>query len=395
MSKLLHSCAWLWCTLAVCAVGSHVASANPLRLRADALARAQSPVGLLVLQADGQGEEHSWLSAEALVWATGSDDSEADALVVSVVARDPEGRGDLRLGRFVMTAGAIRPVHLDGIAANLRAPRHIRFESFAGLAVSPRFEASVLDWVYGARASRSLGGWGGAGIAMVQRHNRDGLADREIGVDSTASVAKWLDVAGRLAVDLLNPGVSEAQLSTSTRRGSLRAEVYASHLSPSRILPATSLFSVLGDVASQRGGTSLRWRAAPRLDLFTDLGMRAIGGDLGASLRGRALLRLNEKGSASASIEGRRESAPDVGWSGVRATAVLPIMDALSASTEVELVVPDDGAKGRVWPWALASLSWRPGAAWQAACAIEASASPEYRHRVDGMVRLARQWGSL
>src|SRR4051794_9161260 len=41
--------------------------AEPLRLRADAIAETQAPAGLVVLQ--GQDKLHPWIDAEGLVWA--------------------------------------------------------------------------------------------------------------------------------------------------------------------------------------------------------------------------------------------------------------------------------------------------------------------------------------
>ena len=67
----------LWRRLATCAatvVGAigpaSVARADPLRLRADALAETQgtpAPAGLIVLQ--GEDARRPWIAAETLVWA--------------------------------------------------------------------------------------------------------------------------------------------------------------------------------------------------------------------------------------------------------------------------------------------------------------------------------------
>ena len=64
------------------------------------------------------------------------------------------------------------------------------------------------------------------------------------------------------------------------------------------------------------------------------------------------------------------------------------------SATELELVVPDEQDRGEVWPWALAALSWRC-APWEAAIAIEASASPELSSRFDILARLAHHWEGL
>ena len=90
----------------------------------------------------------------------------------------------------------------------------------------------------------------------------------------------------------------------------------------------------------------------------------------------------------------RRDGVGDAGWTGVRGTARIALPAALTASTEVELVLPDhDRGLGRVWPWALVALGWTSGP-WNAAVAMEASASPTDRRRLDALVQLGRTWGT-
>jgi hypothetical protein len=99
------------------------AHADPLRLRADALAEAQgtsSPTGLVIVQ--GQDSLKPWVDAEALVWAGAKPLMTGDVLVLTAHLREPHGYGELRAGRFVVTTGAIRPVQIDGGYAIGRAP---------------------------------------------------------------------------------------------------------------------------------------------------------------------------------------------------------------------------------------------------------------------------------
>src|SRR5262245_55799651 len=105
--------------LVLALVPERPAGADPYRLRADALAAVEPPAGLVVLE--GQGKPRSWASAEAVVWA-GAGDGPGDALVALIALRDPGGRGDLRLGRMVLTTGAVRPVQMDGGVARARLP---------------------------------------------------------------------------------------------------------------------------------------------------------------------------------------------------------------------------------------------------------------------------------
>lgn len=364
--------------------------AEPYRLRADALAQAEAPAGLLVLQADGA--EDPYLDAEALVWVGAGDDTEAQALVVSVRAREPSGIAEARLGRLVVTAGALRPLHLDGAAARVRLPYGFRLESFAGSPVAAGDEGRSWDWLAGGRASRALGDWGSAGVAYLHRRDAGRLAREELGLDAGGAATEWLDLGARAAFDLVDPGLAELSASAAARTGPWRFELYGSQRSPARLLPATSLFSVLGDMPARRIGTTVKWRAAPRLDLFGEAGVLGSGGEWGELLVARALLRLDDRGAGAIAGELRRESAPDGGWSGARATGRAPVGAGLMVAVEAELAVPDESSgRGGVWPWALASLSRRFGR-WEAAGAVEASSSPEHELRVDALARLTMLW---
>ncbi|HEX7837149.1 MAG TPA: hypothetical protein VF469_06775, partial [Kofleriaceae bacterium] len=80
-------------------------------------------------------------------------------------------------------------------------------------------------------------------------------------------------------------------------------------------------------------------------------------------------------------------------WTGARGAARIALPCSLAFSTELELVRPDEArGRGSLWPWALAALNWDRGD-WQSAIAVEASASPQYRSRVDALFQLSRRWG--
>jgi len=370
------------------------AAADPLRLRADAYATTASPAGLLVLEAGGLARPG--LTAEAVVWMAGErspgDDTQGDVLVIAVRARSKTGRVGAQLGRFVATLGAIRPEHIDGGALRLRLPAKLDVEAIAGSPVAPMAISRAWDWAAGGRIARRFGDYGSFGVAYLQRRDAGRLATEEVGFDAGAALGKRDDVGARVAYDVANPGVAEVMVSASHRRGALRTELYGSHRAASHLLPATSLFSVLGDVPAQRGGTVLTWRAAPRLDLIADLAAQRVDTDYGAELVGRARLRLDERGTSQLGGELRRSGVGMDAWTGARASARIALPRSLVVSSELELVVPDEArGRGTVWPWALGALAWERGD-WTCAVAVEASASPEYRGRVDGLVQLARRW---
>jgi hypothetical protein len=378
--------------IALAAASARSARAEPLRLRGDALAIAPAPAGLLVLDADG--DVAPWLSAEAVVWmgsGVRTEDASGDALVIAVEARAPGGRASARLGRFVATTGALRPVHLDGLAGRVRLPRRIDVELFGGVPVTPG-GVHLWDWLAGGRVSRRIGDWGAVGVAMLERREDGRRAAQELGVDAGAALGEKSDVGFRVAFDLISPGLADVQLVATRRFGALRVAARAGQRSPSHLVPATSVFSVLGDIAAQDAGATATWRAAPRLDLAADLGARRVDRELAAEVVARATLRLDDRGAGALGAELRRSGAYGTGWLGARGTARVPLAYGLAASAELELVRLDtDRAGGSLWPWGLVALSARRGG-WDGAIAVEASASPEYRHRVDVLAQLARRW---
>jgi hypothetical protein len=266
--------------------------------------------------------------------------------------------------------------------------------------VAARFGVDAYDWIVGGRISHRLGENAVAGISYVHQRDRGFIADEEVGFDAAFVPRPWLDVAARAAVDLVDdPGISEARLSAAARKGAWRLEAFGSRRSPARLLPATSLFSALGDVPSDELGVGTRWRAAPRLDVWASAAYRSVDeGEHrvdGAELRGRAALRLDDTGKKGVLMfELRRQQQGELStWTGLRGTARLPVHSKLVASSELELVIPDESrGRGAVWPWGLVALGWRPSESWEAACALEARASPESEFALSALLRLARRW---
>jgi hypothetical protein len=322
--------------LAVVLGASTRATAGPLRLRADALATTASPAGLLVLEADSKVQTN--LSAEAVVWIAGArtpgEDASGDVLVIAVDAHDAARRARARLGRFVSTLGALRAVHVDGGQLRVRLPHKIDAEAVAGVPVVPGLAtARSWDWIAGGRVARRFGFGGSLGVAYAQRRDAGQLAMEEVGVDAGLQLGKRSDVGARAAYNLASGGISEVMVSASHRDGDVRNELYVVHRDASRLLPATSLFSVIGDVPSQRAGTLVTWRAAPRLDVIMDLGARHVDRDVGVDITGRARLRLDDRGRSMLGGELRRGGVGDDAWLGARGMARIRLTSALAVSS--------------------------------------------------------------
>jgi len=381
------------------ATASGTASAQ-YRLRGDvyAFGTAPSPVGLFVL--NGQAKPTDWADAEAVVWlGTGyqspDPNTTGDVLVANIRLREPHGYGDLRLGRMLVSAGAIRPFQMDGASALGRIPHGPTVQVFGGVPVLPGFAAQAYDWAAGGRAAQRVAEYASLGVAYLQRRSEGRIAFEELGFDASTSPVKWLDAAGEVAVDLLHADVSSARGSLALRFGPARIEAYAIRRTPSHILPATSLFAAIGDVPSTLGGLSFSLRAAPRLDVWASGSADSIGGELGGRAQANATLRLDDRGDGAVGFELRRQWAPNGSWTGGRGMARIPIVYGLRASAEIEVVIPDEpDGRGSAWPWGIISLGYSPSfARWlDLAGGVEASASPTKLASVAAVFRASATW---
>ena len=164
-----------------CILHTSASHADPLRLRADAYAQTPQPAGLLVLQ--GEDRAKPWLSAEALAWLGTGADHTGDVLTLVVRARDVEGRGEARAGRFLVATGAVRPLHIDGASVLARTPWGTSLEAFGGVPVVPRFGERDYDWAVGGRLAQRVADRATLGFAYLQRRDHGRLSDEEVGGD--------------------------------------------------------------------------------------------------------------------------------------------------------------------------------------------------------------------
>jgi hypothetical protein len=363
------------------------ASADPLRLRGDALVESRSPVGLLVLR--GEDRFQPGVDAEAVA-GLGLGETSGDVQTMTIRLRDPAGRAELRVGRFVFTAGAIRPLQLDGARALVRAPTGTSLETFVGSPVQRAYDVS-----YSARAAQRIGELLTLGGAYLVQRRGGSIADQEIGPDFMFAPARWLDMVGRMAFDLRDPGIVDALASAAARTSKassldLRFEVFATHRSPGRLLPATSLFSVLGDLPSTTSGGTVRWRAAPRLDLLVT-GAAVHTGTTGGMGTVRATLALDDDeafNGGNVGLELRRQDVAEAKWTGVRVLGSVPLSPAIRVGAELEVVRPDvPVGTSRVWPWALVSCGYRASESWTFAAAAEGMRTRDDRNELHAMLR--------
>jgi hypothetical protein len=367
-----------------------IVHAQQSSLAVEAWGETYRPAGLV--QVESSVKAYPWLSGEAQAWtgkSPNADQGSGDVVVLTVRARDPEGGGEATAGRFVLTTGAVRPVHMDGGYLRGQTRRGFGLEAFGGVPVSTRFQSRSYDWLVGGRAFQRLGSLGTVGASFIERRDHGRQVDQELGCDIALYLLPQFSTAGRASYDLVSRGLSELQITGALGGSQRRVEAFASVRNPSLILPAASLFSVLSNTPSVQGGLSARLRVAPRLMLDALVAYRAAGDEYGIRTKLGGKLWLDDEGTSAVEGVVTRDGVEGSQWTGLRALAYRELIEAFQLSGELELVIADQRTRdSRLWPWGRLSARYLLADAWQFSVGVEGSASPEFVSRFQTLFRV-------
>lgn len=380
-------CAWsaLVHSLVCAQAGSYVPASG------DLLLRGRPAEGLLVLRSGYKNSR--FVDVDALVFVGASTEEwRGDVLSVSVLVREPHGLGQARVGRFILGGGAVGPVQVDGVELLARPFTGASLSAFAGLPVVPEFGARSFDWLAGGRVGQTL--WSerlGLGASYVQRRDAGALDAEELGGDATLRPASWLSLNALGSWSLLAQAFSELRAAALVQVEPCEVEVFAMQRVAARLLPATSLFSVISDTTSTVAGANANWRAFPRLTFGGTIALEGLGEDLGYRTNLRSTLRLADEGSGQIGLEAIRRERAGEGYTGGAIRVQVPIAAELQGHASAELVRADraSGQGSSLWPWLRVGASWSVHPEWLLAAAAGVQASPLYAHDVYALLRVS------
>lgn len=370
---------------------------------ASVLGFARPQAGLVTLY--GGYRNDSLVDAEADVWIGQGlqdrpDGVTGDVLTINVGLRHPSGRASARVGRLLIATGAIRPVHVDGLRLRGNTPFGSSLEAFAGVPVADGLFDGY-DWILGARAGqRFLRDRVGVGLSYVQQRTDGAVANEEVGADLSVQLlpSLWLRAVG--AFDLMLVGLATGRAEASYAGSRVTAAVHAERRVAARLLPATSLFSVISDTANSELGAGGDYQWFPRLSVGGDAsvqwqdggGRGGDGGRRGYRLGLRSKLRLGDTDEGDVLLMLRRRGGFEAGYNAVYLAVERRVTNSLRAHASGELVAADTaGQRGALWPFLNVGLRYRTGTGLQVAASVVARATPTYRHELTAFVRVGYQ----
>ena len=146
------------------------------------LAVAAIPVGLIILQGDGQGEP--WVDAEGLAWAGSTNrNGNYDVLTALVRLHDPRNFVSCASGDRCSRWARCAPCTSTGptCVSDRRWARASR--PSAGCPVEPQFGYKAYDWLAGGRVAQSIGPATSLGVSYLQQREDGQLSYEDAGID--------------------------------------------------------------------------------------------------------------------------------------------------------------------------------------------------------------------
>jgi hypothetical protein len=232
---------------------------------------------------------------------------DGDLITAKVTQRFGPGR--VTLGRQIVTRGAARFAHFDGVSADVVSRSGFGAFAYAGLTVLPRWadrpgyyqlgsaRDTLLDspavypkpdragfWLSGAQLSYTYGSLGGVGVSIHEQHEYTRLGRRDLGLDAHWSPSRFFDLSGRGLLDLDGGRPADARVSLDLYPASaLDISAAFRHVTPALLLSRQSVLAVFDTDPFDEVGGELRYRIGRAVVVDGDGYLQLIGGnDLGA-----------------------------------------------------------------------------------------------------------------
>lgn len=298
----------------------------------------------------------------------------------------------LVIGRQLVSGGAARFLHLDGIRADYQPRRWLRLTAWGGVPVNARFTYHQGDLTAGGRVAWAPSWDAELGASYAVALDRGILSRNDVGVDARWVPSRAVWVAASALYSLGEQRLAEAEVGPRFRPfNPVELAVLVRRVAPDLLIPRSSIFSVFAEPERDEVGGSVLWEVSSALALLADYHRLWIDGAPGSDAGAQVVARLGAARPTVLTGQLRLLEAPGSGYGYVRArlSASHRLSPALGLTAEVDAFYRDPPMNGvRHSAVAAASASWAFAPEWQAVLTAGAGTTPEYVARLEVMARV-------
>ena len=299
----------------------------------------------------------------------------------------------LRLGRQLMTGGAMRATQVDGITADGVIAHGVGVQGWAGVPVQPRFAQAGGDFITGGRAFWRQGFDSEVGVSYVYALRKGYLARSDLGVDGSWTPVRPVTVSGVLQWSLEEGRLAEGRLQALwqvDKKLQLVGDV--SRTAPDLFIDRSSIFAVFSEELRNEAGAEVVYRLLQPLSLEADFHWLRVEGGHGYRTGARATYRTPYGGSYGAEL--RLLDEPDNGYTLARVFGIRKPRQDITITLDLDaywLQQPINGSKHSFVGTLTGGWAFLPN--WEAMIATSLGVTPYFERRTEVIARLVYRFG--
>lgn len=293
-----------------------------------------------------------------------------------------------RLGRQLMTGGAVRAMSMDGLSSEVRIWRGLGVSGFGGVPVLPRFAVGRGDALAGTRVFWRQSIDTEIGASFVHLQDRGIAGRQDLGIDARYVPHRNWFFNGSAIWSLLEHRLAEGEIGARWQP-LLSVQLLAMYrrTAPDLFISRASIFSVFAEERRDEAGGGAFWKPLRWLALYGDCRMLWLdqGTGLDAALRATANVGVSTVGA-----QARFFREPVNNYWQARVFGVQPLSRIFSLSGDLDAywfehsinAVPRSFSAS-----ASANYAFAPG--WRAVLSGIAGDTPFFSHRFEVLARVA------
>jgi len=299
----------------------------------------------------------------------------------------------LRVGRQLMTGGAMRATQVDGITADGVVAYGLGVQAWAGVPVQPRFAQAGGDFITGARGFWRHSFDSEVGVSYVYALRKGYLARSDLGVDGSWTPIRAVTVSGLAQWSLAEDRLAEARLQGLWQiNKQVQVVGDISRTAPDLFIDRSSIFAVFSEEFRNEAGAEVVYRPLPPLSLEADYHWLNVENGHGHRAGARGTYRTPYGGSYGAEL--RLLDQPDNGYTQARVFGIRKLPHDITVTLDLDaywLQQEINAVKHAFVATLTGGWAFLPN--WEAMLAGSLGTTPYFERRTEVIARVIYRFG--
>ena len=303
----------------------------------------------------------------------------------------------IRVGRQLLTGGAVRNVQLDGMSFAAKVWRGLGVEIYGGSPVTPRLNFSRGNALAGGRVFYRLGFDAEVGASYVYAQEDGSLTRSDFALDAWWRASQQVTLGGNAQWSLYESRFAEGRLLATwqpNRTWQITAD--AARTAPDLFLARNSIFSVFSEERRDEGGAEVAYRLGPALSAYLEGHLTSVEAGSGWHTGGKLTWRPEPVRAPGTTLgaEVKLLDEPANGFEELRLFVLHRFPYQISSTLELDGYRLNHAVNGRMSSFIAVATAGMPFATnWDAMVSCSLGTTPYLERRTDFSARVVWHFG--